>query len=147
MELETASRMRMRAAALPDGQLWHPGPHDSSGNDAGLGRTVGGVTPSAIRADRRSRHPEAMPARRVAIANSGIAAKESAFLIGIFGMSAGVLVMDANRFVFRAAHRAFRELDESRFNSAAHAERAVHSCWTRFQHRSRPGIRSGGRSR
>ena len=88
-----------------------------------------------------------MPAHRVAIGNSGIAAKQSAFLIEIFGMPAGVLVMDGTRFVFRAAHRAFRELDESRFSSAAHAERAVYSSWTRFQHRPRPGVRSGGGSR
>jgi hypothetical protein len=84
-----------------------------------------------------------MPAHLGAIEESAIVPKESAYLIEIFGLSAGVLVMDGTRFVFRAAHRAFWELDEIRFSSAAHAERAAHSSWTRFQHRSRPGIRSG----
>src|SRR5512147_1328068 len=138
MELENASRMRMRTAAAPNGQLWHPGPQDASEDGANRGRRGGGVTPSSIRADRLSLHPEAMPARRVAIGNSGIAPKQSAFVIEIFGMSAGVLVVDGTCLVFRAAHRAFRELDESRFSSAAHAERAVFSSWTRFQHRCRP---------
>ena len=82
-----------------------------------------------------------------AIGGSGIAPRESTYLIEIFGMSAGVLVKDGTRFVFRAAHRAFWELDENRFSSAADAERAAHSSWTRFQHRSPPGIRSGGHSR
>jgi hypothetical protein len=145
MELETASRMRMRVAAPLNGQLWHP--RDSSKNDAGRGRVVAGVTSSSIRANPRSLHPEATPAHRVAISKSGIAPKEKVFLLEIFGMPVGVLVMDGSRFVFRAAHRAFRELDESRFSSAAHAERAVYSSWTRFQHRPRPGIRSGGGSR
>jgi hypothetical protein len=88
-----------------------------------------------------------MTAHHVAIGDSGIASKQSAFVIEIFGMSAGVLVRDGTRFVFRSAHRAFRELDDSRFSSAAHAERAVFSSWTRFQHRPRPGIGSGGHSR
>ena len=103
------------------------------------------VTPSSIRADLQSPHPhpQEIPAHRDAIGRSGIAPKESAFLIEIFGMSAGVLVMDGTRFVFRAAHRAFWELDETRFSSAANAERAAHSSWMRFQHRSRSGIRSG----
>jgi hypothetical protein len=147
MELENAYRMRMRRAVLPNGQLWHPGPQDSSENGANRSRRGDGVTPSFIRADCLSFHPEAMRARRVAIGNSGIAPKQSAFVIEIFGMSAGVLVMDGTRLVFRAAHRAFRELDESRFSSAAHAERAVFSSWTRFQHRCRPGNGSGGRNR
>ena len=143
MELENASRMRMRTAAAPDGQLWHPGSQDASEDGANRGRRGGGVTPSSIRADRSSLHAEAMPARRVAIRNSGIAPKQSAFVIEIFGMSAGVLVMDGTRLVFRAAHRAFRELDDRCFSSAAHAERAVYLSWTRFQHRSQPGVRSG----
>ena len=145
MELETASRMRMRAAAPLNGQLWHPGPHDSAENDAGRGMAAG-ARPSSIRADRWSLHLEAMPLTALRSGESG-APKASAFLIEIFGMPAGVLVMDGTRLVFRAAHRAFRELDERCFRSAAHAERAVYSSWTRFQHRSRPGMRSGGGSR
>jgi hypothetical protein len=147
MELETASRMRMRAAAPLNGQPWQPGPQDAAENDADRGGTATGARPSSIRAGRRSAHPEAVPDQRVAIGNSGIAPKAGAFLIEIFGMPAGVLVMDGTRLVFRAAHRAFRELDERCFRSAAHAEGAVHSSWTRFQHRPRPGMRSGGGSR
>ena len=88
-----------------------------------------------------------MPAHPGAIKASGIVPKGSAYLIEIFGLSAGVLVRDGTRLVFRAAHRAFRELDESRFSSAAHAEKAVLSSWTRFQHRPRPGIHRSSRSR
>ena len=147
MEMENTFRMRMRTAALPTAQPWHPGPHDSSMNGADRARTGGSVTPSAIRARHGSHHPEAMPAHPGAIKESAIVPIGSAYLVEIFGLSAGVLVRDGTRLVFRAAHRAFRELDESRFSSAAHAERAVYSSWTRFQHRSRPGMRSGGRSR
>jgi hypothetical protein len=147
MELENASRMRMRPTTSPNGRLWHPDPRESSKNDADRGGMAAGARPSSIGADRWSLHSEAMPARRPAIGNSGIAPKPSALVIEIFGMSAGVLVMDGTRLVFRSAHRAFRELDESRFGSAVHAERAVFSSWTRFQHRPQPGIRSGGRSR
>ena len=134
MEMENTFRMRMLTAALPTAQPWHPGPHDSSMN-------------GADRARHGSHHPEAMPAHPGAIKESAIVPIGSAYLVEIFGLSAGVLVRDGTRLVFRAAHRAFRELDESRFGSAAHAERAVYSSWTRFQHRSRPGMRSGGRSR
>lgn len=143
MELDTGSRMYMRVAALLNSPPGHPGPYNPFENDAGRGGTNGNVTASSVRAGNRSPHPGAVPANGVAIGKSGMAPKESAYLIEIFGMSAGVLVMDGTRFVFRAAHRAFWELDESRFSSAAHAERAVYSSWTRFQHRSRPGIRSG----
>ena len=139
MELKTASRMRVRAAAPVNAQLWHPGPQGVSENDADRGRRGGGVAPASDRADDWSSHPEAMPAHPGAIKASGIVPKGSAYLIEIFGLSAGVLVRDGTRLVFRAAHRAFRELDESRFSSAAHAERAVFSSWTRFQHRCRPG--------
>ena len=144
MPLDTASRIRRRTAALLNDQPWHPRPHESSENDAGRGRTA---VASSIRAGSRSPQPQAMPAHLGAIEESAIAPKESAYLIEIFGLSAGVLVMHGSRFVFRAAHRAFWELDETRFSSAAHAERAAHLSWMRFQHRSRPGIRFGGRSR
>jgi Potassium-transporting ATPase A subunit len=143
MKPKTASQMRMRTAALLGGQLWRPDLHDSSENDAGRGCRNGGVKVSSIRAGDRSSDPEAVPARRAAIGRSVIAPKESAYLIEIFGMSAGILIMNGTRFAFHAAHRAFRELDGSCFSSAARAERAAHLSWMRFQHRSRPGIRSG----
>ena len=137
----------MRMAALLNSSVSHPGPYNPSEND--LGRSVtNGVVSASTRAGDRSPFAEPMPANGRPIERSGIAPKESAYLIEIFGMSAGVLVMHGSRFVFRAAHRAFRELDESQFSNAAHAERAVYSSWTRFQHRAaRSGMRAGSGSR
>jgi hypothetical protein len=87
----------------------------------------------------------AEPPHEPAITRLPVASEVTAFVIEIFGISAGVLVMSRPGFLFRAAHSAFVELDGSCFRSVAHAERAVHSQWTRFQHRPRPGFRLSGR--
>ena len=122
MELETGFRMRARTARVK-GQLPHFDCDNSLGHErdpAGRGGLRGGPKLSSIHSTGRSR----------------VAPQEGVYVIEIFGMSAGVLIMNGFRLVFRAAHRAFRELDESYFSSVAHAEREVHLTWTRFQHRS-----------
>lgn len=102
----------MRADASLTGQLPHPSREDASANDT--------------------------PAHRPATGRSPVATQDGAYLIEIFGLAAGVLVKDGSRF--RSVHKAFAELDDSCFSSASHAERAVHSSWTRFRHRSRPDV-------
>jgi hypothetical protein len=87
------------------------------------------------------------PSNDASALRSITAPEASALAIEIFGMAAGVLVPSGSRFVFRATHRAFWDLHEQCFNSAAHAERAAQLSWTRFQHRSPPGMRAGGRRR
>lgn len=48
-----------------------------------------------------------------------------AYAIEVQGNQAGVVVADANRFIFFAADRAFGALDRKSFRSPAEAERAA----------------------
>jgi hypothetical protein len=110
--------------------------------DPAVRRHLEGGTFSYSPAGHPPIHPEmARAAKNTAADRFGIALKPQAHSIEIFGISAGVLVRGGTHYVFRAVHRAFWELDQRCFKRVAHAERAVHLCWTRFQHRGAASVR------
>jgi hypothetical protein len=149
MEVDTQSRMRARIAALSK-RISHVDCQDAceSERDSAGRRHLEGGTPSSSLAGHPAIHPEmARAGKNTATDKSGIALKPQAHSIENFGTSAGVLVRDGTHFVFHAAHRAFLELDQCCFKRVAHAERAIHQCWARFQHRGAAGVRFNDRSR
>lgn len=91
--------------------------------------------------------PRALSWNGVVNSKADVPPRARAYAVEIFGVSAGVLVANGNRFVFWAVDPRFWDLDQRCFTRVTQAEKAAHESWLRHQHRGGPGAGFGRRGR